>query len=47
MPLATIQLPVRNEEELDKLHGEVMIASDGVLTKVPFVLVPNKVINKS
>lgn len=42
-----IQLAVRNDEELNKLLGEVTIASGGVLPNIHAVLLPKKVVNKS
>ena len=41
-----IQLAVRNDEELNKLLGEVTIASGGVLPNIHAVLLPKKVANK-
>ncbi|CAM9864951.1 unnamed protein product, partial [Hapterophycus canaliculatus] len=38
-----IQLAVRNDEELNKLLGEVTIASGGVLPNIHAVLLPKKV----
>ena len=39
-----IQLAVRNDEELNKLLGEVTIASGGVLPNIHAVLLPKKVV---
>ena len=41
-----VQLAVRNDEELNKLLGEVTIASGGVLPNIHAVLLPKKVANK-
>ncbi|CAM9208208.1 unnamed protein product [Sphacelaria rigidula] len=41
-----IQLAVRNDEELNKLLGEVTIASGGVLPNIHAVLLPKKVAKK-
>ena len=41
-----IQLAVRNDEELNKLLGEVTIASGGVLPNIHAVLLPKKTIKK-
>ncbi|CAB1097309.1 unnamed protein product [Ectocarpus sp. CCAP 1310/34] len=38
-----IQLAVRNDEELNKLLGEVTIASGGVLPNIHAVLLPKKI----
>ncbi|RWR73199.1 putative histone H2A.2 isoform X1 [Cinnamomum micranthum f. kanehirae] len=37
-----IQLAVRNDEELSKLLGEVMIANDGVMSNIHNLLLPKK-----
>lgn len=42
-----IQLAVRNDEELNKLLGEVTIASGGVLPNIHAVLLPQKVVKKA
>ena len=42
-----IQLAVRNDEELNKLLGEVTIASGGVLPNIHAVLLPKKVVKPS
>eukprot|EP00903_Cladosiphon_okamuranus_P014721 g13641.t1 len=39
-----IQLAVRNDEELNKLLGEVTIASGGVLPNIHAVLLPKKTV---
>jgi histone H2A len=41
-----VQLAVRNDEELNKLLGEVTIASGGVLPNIHAVLLPKKVASK-
>ncbi|CAB1110357.1 unnamed protein product [Ectocarpus sp. CCAP 1310/34] len=41
-----IQLAVRNDEELNKLLGEVTIASGGVLPNIHAVLLPKKTVTK-
>eukprot|EP00903_Cladosiphon_okamuranus_P013327 g12422.t1 len=41
-----IQLAVRNDEELNKLLGEVTIASGGVLPNIHAVLLPKKTMKK-
>ncbi|CAM9598326.1 unnamed protein product [Hapterophycus canaliculatus] len=41
-----IQLAVRNDEELNKLLGEVTIASGGVLPNIHAVLLPKKTVKK-
>ena len=41
-----VQPAVRNDEELNKLLGEVTIASGGVLPNIHAVLLPKKVANK-
>ncbi|CAN0414342.1 unnamed protein product [Pylaiella littoralis] len=41
-----IQLAVRNDEELNKLLGEVTIASGGVLPNIHAVLLPKKTVEK-
>ena len=41
-----IQLAVRNDDELNKLLGEVTIASGGVLPNIHAVLLPKKAANK-
>ena len=42
-----IQLAVRNDEELNKLLGDVTIASGGVLPNIHAVLLPKKSSSKS
>eukprot|EP00953_Heterococcus_sp_UTEX-ZZ885_P020874 11681-Heterococcus_DN1.PRE.6 len=42
-----IQLAVRNDEELNKLLGNVTIASGGVLPNIHAVLLPKKTASKA